>query len=362
MNPFPEALTQYNLSPKELRYTACMKLSDLEAIRLVISGDSVIDWYRLNFNCEDEMKWFLRVNGFDPEDIQDQKRIKRLIRQAIQYLDEFYPHRIPMELHDPVPTITQLLLWASGSGRLKKWKQPSCLILKIMHTINHMDARELLHRCQLPPTSLYKAVEEKVGQAITAMQEEEFHIVDFYGGRKDKFSIITKLLAKKENHAAAILDRVRFRIVTLSKYDILPVLYYLGRTICPFNYVIPNSSHNNLITFEELVSYFPHLKHYARYVRQVEAKSAPDQRMLENSFSSPEFKALNIVCDVPVRIDEFTYSPDFAELGRIVFVTVEFQLIDQLHYHLNEMGDGSHQKYKQRQLNAVSGRLRITLE
>lgn len=339
-----------------------MRLSDLEAIRLVINGDSVIDWYRLNFNNEEEMKWFLNVNGFDLDDVQDQKRMKRLIWQAIQYLDDNYPHRIPMELRDPLPTVTQLLLWASGSGRLKKWKKPSCLILKIMHTINHMDARELLHRCQLPPTTLYKAVEDKVEKTIKIMRDEEFHIVDFYGGRKDKFSIITKLLAKKENHAAAILDRVRFRIVTLSKYDILPVLYYLGRKICPFNYVIPNSSHNNLISFDELISYFPHLKHYARYVREIEAKLVPEQRMLENSFSSPEFRALNIVCDVPVRVDEFTYSPDFAELGRIVFVTVEFQLMDQFHYHDNETGDGSHQKYKYRQLIAVRKRLGIDAE
>ncbi len=356
---FPAAITQKYLSPKERKYAASVTLSDLEAIRLVVNGDSVIDWYRMNFRSVQDIRWFLKVNGYDPDDIQDQKRLERLIRQSVQYLDDHYPQRIPMELRDPAPDVVQLLLWASASGQNQRFKNPACMILKIMHTINHMDARELSHRCRIPPTTLYQAVEDKVEKAIKTMQAEDFHIVDFYGGRKDKFSIITKLLSKKENHAAAILDRVRFRIITLREDDLLPVLYYLGRTICPFNYAIPNSSHNNLISFCDLIGYFPHLRHYARYVRQLEEKTDTEPRILENTFSSPEFKALNIVCDVPVRVDEFMYSPDFADFGRIVFVTVEFQLIDQHHYQQNETGDGSHQKYKQRQLNAVKQRLGI---
>lgn len=353
------AFTHTYLSPKEKKYTSAMTLNDLEAIRLVISGDSVIDWKRMHFQNDEEICWFLRVNGFDPNEIQDRKRLKRLIKQAIDYLDETYPHRIPMELHDPYPDIFDLFRWASASSRRHVYRHYACQILKVVHTINHMDARELLHRCHIPPNDLYKAVNDKVLRTIQTMQEEDFHIVDFYGGRKDKNSIITKLLSKKENHAAAILDRVRFRIVTLYEYDILPVLYYLGRTLCPFNYVIPNSSHNNLIAFHDLLMYFPHFRHYAYFVRNLYSYSQNTVAFNENTFSSPHFKALNIVCDVPVRVDQWIYSPDFSELGRIVFITVEFQIMDQRHYQSNEEGEGSHQKYKQRQLDAVRRRLGI---
>lgn len=347
------------LSPKEQKYAYSITLNDLEAIRLVISGDSVIDWKRMHFQDLEEIRWFIRVNGFDPDEIQDRKRLERLIRQAIQYLDETYPHRLPLELRNPYPDIYDLFQWASAPLRGHVYRHYACQILKVMHTINHMDARELLHRCHIPPNDLYQAVNDKVMRTIKTMQEEDFHIVDFYGGRKDKSSIITKLLSKKENHAAAIMDRVRFRIVTLYEWDILPVLYYLGRTLCPFNYVIPNSSHNNLIAFHDLLMYFPHLRHYAHFVRNQMQKNPAPLHIPDNTFSSPHYKALNIVCDVPVRVDNWMYSPHFSEYGRIVFVTVEFQIMDQRHYQSNEEGDGNHQKYKQRQLDAVRRRLGI---
>jgi uncharacterized protein (TIGR04552 family) len=348
-----------HLPSKEVQYTSAMSLSDLEAIRLVLSGDSVVEWFRLNFRSEDEILWFLKVNGYDWNNIHDQKRLHKILKQAIGYLDTHFPHRISHEFRTDDMNVLRLLECASYAGRRSKTQSMACLILKIMHTINHIDARELLHRCQLPPSDLYQSVVKKVEETVDAMQGEDFHIVDFYGSHKDKNSIITKLIAKKENHAAAILDRIRFRIITLTLDDILPVLYYLGRTICPFNYIIPNSSHNNLITFSDLLAHYPHFRHYAYYVRQhsralQELKTAP-----ENTFTSPEYKMINIVADVPIRADEFLYSPEFAEYGRIVFVTVEFQIVDQYHYQINEIGEGSHQKYKLRQLRAVRTRLGI---
>ncbi len=348
-----------NLSEREKQYANAMSLSDLEAIRLVLAGDSVIEWFRLNFRSDDDILWFLRVNGYDWDNVHDQRRLRNIMKQAINYLDAQFPHRVSHEFRSDDMDIVRLLRYASSGGRRSKMQATACLILKIMHTINHIDARELLHRCQLPPSDLYRSVVRKVEDAVTTMQAEDFHIVDFYGSHKDKNSIITKLISKKENHAASILDRIRFRIVTLTLDDILPVLYYLGRTICPFNYIIPYSSHNNLITFSELLAHYPHFRHYAHYVRthypaDLELKTAP-----ENSFTSPDYKIINIVADVPIRADEFLYAPEFAEYGRVVFVTVEFQIVDQYHYQMNEIGEGSHQKYKMRQIAAVRDRLGI---
>jgi hypothetical protein len=34
-------------------------LADLEAVRLILRGDSVIDWHRLNLASEDEVRDFL---------------------------------------------------------------------------------------------------------------------------------------------------------------------------------------------------------------------------------------------------------------------------------------------------------------
>ncbi|HNM16144.1 MAG TPA: hypothetical protein PKJ64_15320, partial [bacterium] len=47
-------------SPQEILYLSDMRLSDLEAIRLVLNGDSVIDWFRLDFHTPDQVQLFLQ--------------------------------------------------------------------------------------------------------------------------------------------------------------------------------------------------------------------------------------------------------------------------------------------------------------
>jgi uncharacterized protein (TIGR04552 family) len=343
-----------DLSPKEAMVINHMTVSDLEAIRLVLAGDSVIDWFRLDFKTEADIELFLKVNAYDIHNVQDAKRIDRIRLEALHYLDQRYPHRVPAELRDPDMTIQKLLFAASRSFKRSKLQMYACMLLKTMHTINHIDARELLHRCELRASEIYRTVEKKVENAVLAMQDEEFHIVDFYGSHKDKGAMVTKLLAKKENHAAAIYDKIRFRIITMTLSDILPVIYFLGRTICPFNYVIPGSSHNNLISFAELIALFPSFRHYASYVRD---KNGVAARSSDNQHSSSEYQVVNFVSDIPIRVDEFLYTPDFGELGRIIFVPVEFQIMDQTTYQNNETGEGNHVKYKTRQIDAVNERL-----
>ena len=46
-------------------------------------------------------------------------------------------------------------------------------------------------------------------------------------------------------------------------------------------------------------------------------------------------------------------------LGPVTFVTSEFQILDRETEAANEMGEGSHQKYKERQKAAVMRRLKL---
>ena len=353
----PKQTSLNGLSPEEALYISKMTISDLEAIRLVLQGNSVIDWFRLDFRTDDEIELFLKVNGYDTQNVQDQKRLDKILLESLAYLDERYPHRIPPELKAPDMTIQQLLHMASRSFKRSNIQTYACMLLKIMHTVNHIDGRELLHRCELRGSDIYKAVERKVENAVRTMQDEGFHIVDFYGSHKDKFSMISKLLAKKENHAAAIYDKIRFRIITSTIADILPMLYFLGRTICPFNYIIPGGSHNNLISFPDLLEHFPSFRHYATYLKRKNHISRQLSFFSDNEHTSSEFRVINFVSDIPIRVDEMLYTPDFIDLGRIIYVTVEFQIMDQMNYQDNEMGEASHLKYKQRQTDAVNGRL-----
>ncbi|MBL7960687.1 TIGR04552 family protein [bacterium] len=353
----PKRAPLNDLSPEEALYISKMSISDLEAIRLVLQGNSVIDWFRLDFKTDDEIELFLKVNGYDIHNIQDQKRLDKIRLESLAYLEDRYPHRIPSELKEPDMTIQRLLYLASRSFKRSTLQMYACMLLKIMHTVNHIDGRELLHRCELRGTDIFTAVERKVENAVRTMQDEGFHIVDFYGSHKDKFSMISKLLAKKENHAAAIYDKIRFRIITSTVADILPMLYFLGRTICPFNYIIPGGSHNNLVSFADLLEHFPSFRHYAAYMKRKNNITRQLSFFRENEHTSAEFRVINFVSDIPIRVDEMLYTPDFIDLGRIIYVTVEFQIMDQMNYQDNEMGEASHMKYKQRQTDAVNDRL-----
>lgn len=362
--PFPSSVQSsaqvpVRLSPEEAAYVDRMSLADLEAIRLVLSGNSVVDWFRLDFRNDAEIEEFLRVNGYDISQAQDRRRLDRISREAAEYIDRHFPHRLPGEFLEGMG-ITQLLYGASQSSGRTKNQIYACMMLKVMHTINHIDAKELFHRCEMKAVELFTSVENKVGEAVTAMQSEGFHIIDFYGSHKEKESLITKLIAKKESHAAMVYDRIRFRIITNTLADLLPVIYFLGRTICPFNYVIPGHSHNNLIAFTDLLAWFPQFRHYRRYLA-ARPDGTPPTTESSNHFSGSKYRSINFVADIPIRIDDYLYTPDFADLGRIIFVPVEFQIMDLGTYQHNEQGENNHQNYKRRQMEAVNRRLGIHL-
>ena len=59
------------------------KPCDLDIVRLILRGSSVVDWVRLHFDTRDEMQAFLRVNGFDPYNPQDQTRLEDLRKTAL---------------------------------------------------------------------------------------------------------------------------------------------------------------------------------------------------------------------------------------------------------------------------------------
>ena len=71
---------------------------------------------------------------------------------------------------------------------------------------------------------------------------------------------------------------------------------------------------------------------------------------------------MHFVADVPVRVPQrvLDAAPSaIANLGRIIFVQAEFQLIDRETDQTNEAGDVSHANYKERQKLAVMHRLKV---
>src|SRR5262245_41541769 len=117
-------------------------LGDLEAIRLLLRGGSVIDWHRLAFSDEAEVDRFLRLNEFDPARAEDMERLEELREEAVEYLTRNFGYRIPEEVAHQMP-VRELLLLASSRGRRQTY---ACIILKVMHVMHHLVGRELLFK------------------------------------------------------------------------------------------------------------------------------------------------------------------------------------------------------------------------
>lgn len=329
-------------------------IADLEAVRLVLRGDSVIDWHRLNFVDVAEVREFLMAQEFRPDEPEDRARMDAVKAEAISYLRRHFEYPIPKPVE--AATVEELFLIASGQGHRQTC---ACTILKCMHIIHHLDGRELLFVLPLSDQEVFHVVEEKVYRVIGGMLADSFPITEFIGGRKHKDSLYTKLLSKQETVAAQIYDKLRFRIVTRSRDDIFPVIQYLTKKLFPFNYVMPGQSINSIFHFKKYSQENPHLR---PMLPEMQAGKDEDFTPSDNVFSAENYRIIHTVVDMPVRLPPrlLERAPASASpLGPIVFVICEFQVIDRETEAANEVGEASHAKYKERQKKAVMRRLQL---
>jgi uncharacterized protein (TIGR04552 family) len=334
-----------------------MGVAELEELRLLLRGGSVIDWMRLSFRAAAEVEDFLRLNLFDLDDPRDVRRIRAILAQAVEYLRGAFGYMVAEPVARP-DDLRTLFLLASGVAEPHKYRRIACVVLKVMHIIQHLEARELIFRTAIREADLAAIIHRRVLAEAGLMKAHGLPLLEFAGSTKSRGSLVTKLLAKKESLAAQVFDRVRFRIVTDTRDQIAPVLHHLARRLFPFNYVVPGQTQNNLIHFQDLLADHPRGPEIAAGLQlppDLERRDVGSR----NAFSGKDYRALNFVVDVPVRIDDLV-SPDdpvIEELGRIVFSLVEFQIFDRETARRNEVGESSHERYKRRQHQEVLRRL-----
>ncbi len=302
--------TTKQLEPAGWRPVERMSLGDLEALRLILRGSSVIDWRRLHFETPEEVDRFLGQNLLDLADPRDEARLRGILGQAVDYLRGAFGYRVAAPVAEPAD-VRDLFLLASGAIAPQRYRRIACVVLKCMHVVHHLEARELLFRTP-----------------------------------------------KRESVAAQVFDRVRYRIVTPRPDQVAPVVCHLASTLFPFNYVVPGQTQNSLLKFRQIVGLHPRADELVGQLQsplELEvAETAPF-----NQFSAEGYRVLNFVVDLPVRIDEFLRAPvsPAEDLGRVVFSLVEFQVVDAATARTNDVGEASHERYKKRQVMQVLRRL-----
>jgi len=329
-------------------------LSDMETVGLILRGDSVADWFRLALKDEDEARSLLEAQEFRPDEPSDRARLEKIKNEAISFLRRHFNFPIPKPIERA--TAEELLLLASGRGHRQLC---ACTILKAMHIVHHVDGRDLLFTIPMSHQEVFHFVEEKVYRVIGDMLSHGFPITEFIGGRKNKDSLYTKLLSKPDTLAAPVYDRLRFRIVSRSADDILPIVLFLSKRLFPVNLVIPKQSLNTMF---RLRSYFAKFDTLRPKLGEFQLGLDDNLTHGDNIFSAESFRAIHFVADVPVRLprEALENAPAAAwALGPVVFVTSEFQIVDRDTEASNELGEGSHARYKGRQKEAVMRRLKL---
>jgi uncharacterized protein (TIGR04552 family) len=336
-----------------------LDLQDMEAARLLLHGDSVVDWQRLDLDTLEKVDRFLSLHLVNVNDPLDQERLRFVFNEAVHYLEENLGLTFPKDIRDP-DDVRKVFLWASRYEGFRRRQLLSCVILKVMHVINHLEAADLRFQTSVSEARLIELTERRILALAERMRREGFPLVAFYGSRKTRNSVITKLIAKKETIAATIFDKLRFRIVTGNKDQILPAICWLTRNVFPFNYVIPGQSHNNLFTLHAMTRSDPRLEQLYGLL-QTQNGNGDELIPESNPFSGSSYEMINFIVDFPVRIDRYVRKKDPRNriiLGRTAFVLVELQIIDAETAARNEEGENAHGLYKIRKRRQVEGRLK----
>lgn len=318
-----------------------LTLADVDAVRLLLRGDSVIDWHRLNYGDHAEVDRFLRLNEFDPENDEEMARLEDVRSDAVEYLSRAFAMAIPDEVAADLPA-RDLFLVASSDGPHQKW---ACVVLKVMHIIHHINGRAALLKLSVSDEIIFREIELKVMQVVEQLRAAGAPLAEWEWSRKPRDSQITKLLAKRSTIAANIYDKLRFRLIVPSPDDLVPMIATLTRQLIPFNYVVPGESVNQLVDL-----------HQALQERLDIAPAARENPY--NEFSGPEYRIINFVADLPLRVDRLLSRAELPpDSTHVVFMLTEFQIADKATSLRNESGASSHEAYKARQNERVRMRL-----
>lgn len=333
-----------------------LTLGDIERTRLILRGGTVIDWRRLNVTSVEECDAILRVNEIDPDDPGDAARLAGIRRRAIEYLERNFQLSFAKEIVNSARTSDLMLL---AAGRDPLLQRQACMVLKLMHVIHHVDSRELRAQLAVADKELFHLVEEKGMRVAETMGQLGLPIVEFTSSHKSLDSLITKHLRKKRAIRARVFDRVRFRVVTGTAHDIIPVVAFLSQHLFPFNYIVPGESRNSIFAFPDMIRLHPRAPAMIPKL-QIDLDREDEMRSSPNTLASSKFRTIKFVADIPIRVDEGklrSWAPENTLSPGVIHVLTEFQVVDHASHHANEGGEASHEKYESRRLAAVRKRL-----
>lgn len=382
-------------------------------LELILGGRSSIDVRSLRLPNPDEADVFLRSYGYDVDEPIDAAEMQGIYHESLQFLKKHLAIlnsntgtniEIPglfFELND----IRRLLQYAADrsmkSAPRRNW---ACAILKVMHTIAHLDKdiRTFYFSSiqQQVFDRFYKEVHNADGKVYLgdSRKESAIELIHFQTKpSKARESAIIKLLHKPENVSEDLFDQVGVRFVTANRMDALRIVKFLcdRHVIMPFN-LKPSRSRNTLVDpflyrriwrSARTAVHKESLRSNGEIAAFIENSIADseiraDQRNQTNPFSSKNFASIQFTCRHLIKFRNPVYNDikklktavkkagdteiakladriDLAYLRRDqhFFYPYEVQIMDSRGYEEAMRGAASHAKYKQAQTNEAMRRV-----
>jgi uncharacterized protein (TIGR04562 family) len=403
-----------------------------DVLDIIISGKSTIDSpTAFQIANLEEADSFIRSYGYDIENPIEKAEVLGNFHEAINFIRKHFlqpdnPNGVRLEIPRRVLELTdirELFLMVSmqcpgqtadAAGQvLRNW---ACSILKIMHTIAHIDKD--LRSSYFPDIQkqifdrfyklIYRDPEGELFLGENGNDPLKVHLIAFETKpKKSRESIVLKLLHKPENVAEDIFDRVGIRFVTPNIVGALRVVKYLKdkMVVMPPN-IKPSRSRNTLLQIDSFKAQLGDLLARAerqeiteaQLISKLEQAARPSIVNPENPHSSSSYRAIQFTCrqliqlknplydhlkelkslskakpasgttaSLPISLeDEFQKimgKIDLKHLQREIrfFYPFEVQVVDQRSAEQNEKGQSAHSEYKRAQiltaLNRVMGSL-----
>lgn len=385
-----------------------------ETFDVVCSGQSSLDTtnYLSDLGDRDQVADFLYGYGFDISDPVESAELFGIFQESLQFIKRYFLKegnpdgldlKVPHYLYT-ITNITELFLSATGKSSLKLKTEESLwagVVLKVMHTILHTD-KDLRYRYfstiqQQIFDRFYKFIHRDEENRLFLKNDKGLSIplYDFQTkAKKNRDSIIIKLLHKQENVAEELFDRIGMRIVTYNKLDSLRVIKFLHKNyVIMINNIKPSRSQNTLVDLKCLKT-----KTYGLYKKTMRNNDSEDtfyqnlNNLIEecgfgssshvNRHSSDEYRAIHFtgrqlikyrnpfmssfnevrkqaLKDKENPLSQALLSLDTSPISRDVrfFYPFEVQLTDYESHLKNTQGEASHTEYKRSQLKSAMKRI-----
>ena len=242
-------------------------LFDWEMMGLILGGDSSLDSRSFLGPVADgdQVKRFLEGYGLGHDDPVTRAELFGNFQEALQFVRRYFLREGSedgLELEVPhslqrISDVGELFMITVDRGRDREEVCWAEALLKVMHTILHVDKDLRFHYFQAIQTQIFdrfykylvrSGPEERLFLGAKG-ESGGIPLVEFETkSMKSRESVIIKLLHKAENVAEEVFDRVGVRMVTGSRLDALrAVKFLLERFIVIPHNIKPSRSVNGLV-------------------------------------------------------------------------------------------------------------------